>query len=270
MLADAPPRAAGLAMPAEWEPHERTLMAWPARAELWGDLFEQAKRDYAEIARAIAGFEPVLMVAPEGGGAEAGHRCGAGVEVMELPIDDSWMRDNGPIFVTGDDGERAGVDFRFNGWGEKFAPYDHDDALPRALLERLGIERWEAPLVLEGGSIAVDGEGTLITTEQCLLHPSRNPELQRAEIERLLADYLGIDTVIWLAHGLAEDHDTDGHVDNVAAFVRPGTVLLQTVADPGSPDHDLMEENRARLAGACDARGRPIELVEIDLLPTCE
>jgi agmatine deiminase len=270
MLLDAPPRALGLAMPAEWAPHERTLMAWPARAELWNDALERAKSDYAEIASVIAAFEPVLMVAPRGAGAEVRDRCGAGVEVVELPIDDSWMRDNGPIFVVSGDGRRAGIDFRFNGWGGKFRPYDSDDALTRALLERLGIDRVPAPLVLEGGSIAVDGEGTLITTEQCLLHPSRNPELDRAEIEQLLADYLGIQTVIWLPHGLSQDHDTDGHVDNVAAFVRPGKVLVQAVSDPASPDHERMCENRERLAGARDARGRPIEVVEIDELPVTE
>ncbi|MEA2449587.1 MAG: agmatine deiminase, partial [Thermoleophilaceae bacterium] len=218
--------ATALAMPAEWAPHERTLMAWPARAELWGAALERAKDDYAEIASAIAAFEPVLMVAAPGAGAEAEARCDARVEVIELPIDDSWMRDSGPIFVVDADGRRAGVDFRFNGWGGRFTPYDRDDALARTLLERLGIERIAAPLVLEGGSIAVDGEGTLITTEQCLLHPSRNPGLEREEIERLLADYLGVEKFLWLAHGLAEDHDTDGHVDNVAAFVRPGVVML--------------------------------------------
>src|SRR4051794_32249489 len=174
----AAPRAVGLAMPAERDRHERTLMAWPARAGLGGPALEQAKADYAEIASAIAVFEPVLMVAPPGAGDEVRARCDGRVEVAEIPIDDSWIRDSGPIFVTGDGGRRAGVDFMFNGWGRKFEPFDRDDALPRALLERLGIDRIGAPLVLEGGSIAVDGDGTLITTEQCLLHPSRNPSLE--------------------------------------------------------------------------------------------
>src|SRR3954466_9790139 len=173
------PRATGLAMPAEWAEHERTLMCWPARSELWGAGLAEAKRDYAEIARAIAAFEPVLMVAPPGARDEALRMCGHGVEVTEIPIDDSWVRDSGPIFVTGAGGRRAGVDFGFNGWGGKFEPYDRDDALPRAALAELGVGPLEAPPVLEGGSICVDGEGTLITTAQCLLHPSRNPELER-------------------------------------------------------------------------------------------
>jgi agmatine deiminase len=259
------PRAVGLAMPAEWELHERTLMAWPVRVDLWGDGLVQARRDYAEIARAIAAFEPVLMVAPPGSAGEIRRRCGRGVDVVELPIDDSWIRDSGPIFVTGG-GARAGVDFGFNGWGGKFEPCDRDDALPAALLGHLGADRFEAPLILEGGSIAVDGDGTLITTEQCLLHPSRNPTLERDEIEALLRDYLGAEKVIWLPHGLLEDHDTDGHVDNVAAFLAPGRVLLQT-APPGTPNHERLAQNLECLRAATDARGRPIDVVELEELP---
>src|SRR3954452_2543012 len=254
-------------MPAEWVEHERTLMCWPARIELWGQGLPQAKRDYAAVAQAIAAFEPVLMVAPPGARAEVRRMCGRGVDVLELPIDDSWVRDSGPIFVTGAGGRRAGVDFGFNGWGGKFLPCDRDDALPRAVRAELGVDRFEAPLVLEGGSICVDGEGTLITTAQCLLHPSRNPQLGREEIEALLADYLGIEIVIWLPHGLVEDNDTDGHVDNVAAFVEPGRVLLQTVADPRSPNHERLQENLDCLREATDARGRAIEVVELDVLP---
>jgi agmatine deiminase len=260
-------RALGMAMPAESAEHELTLMAWPARLELWGDGLAEAKAEYAAVARAIAAFEPVLMVAPEGTAPEVRDECGSGVEVIELPIDDSWMRDSGPIFVTGPDGRRAGVDFRFNGWGEKFAPYDRDDAMSEPLLAHLGIERLGADLVLEGGSISVDGEGTLIATEQCLLHPSRNPSLSRAEIEERLREHLGIETVIWIPHGLLEDHDTDGHVDNVAQFVAPGVVLAQTVDDPSDPNHEPMAENAERLRAARDARGRELEVIGLGVLP---
>lgn len=263
------PRSTGLSMPAEWSLHERTLMAWPVRADLWGDGLAQARRDYATIANAIADFEPVLMVAPEDAAPDARRRCGRAVDVVELPIDDSWIRDSGPIFVTGSAaGERrAAVDFGFNGWGGKFLPCDRDDALPAALLAHLGVDRFEAPLVLEGGSVTVDGEGTLITTEQCLLNPNRNPSLGREQVEALLGDYLGTEEVIWLPHGLLEDHDTDGHVDNVAAFVEPGRVLLQT-APPGDPNHERLAENARRLRAATDARGRLIDVVELDVLPT--
>jgi agmatine deiminase len=260
-------RSLGLAMPAEWAHHELTLMAWPARLELWGAGLAEAKAEYAAVARAIAAFERVLMVAPAGCVAEVHDACGDGVEAIELPIDDSWMRDSGPIIVTGAGGRRAGVDFRFNGWGEKFAPYDRDDALNRALLPHLGIERLAADLVLEGGSLTVDGEGTLIATEQCLLHPSRNPELTRAEIEERLELYLGIEKVVWIGSGLREDHDTDGHVDNVAQFVAPGVVLAQTVDDPSDPNHERLAENVERLRAAHDARGRSLEVIELGELP---
>ncbi len=250
------PRQSGMAMPAEWAPHELTLMAWPTRLELWGDALGQAKDEYAAAARAIAGFERVLMVAAPGAGAEVRDACGDGVEVLELAIDDSWMRDSGPVIVTAADGGRAGVDFRFNGWGEKFVPFDRDDAMNLALLAHLQIDRIEADLVLEGGSIVVDGEGTLIATEQCLLHPSRNPDLTRAELEALLGDYLGIEKVVWIRSGLVEDYDTDGHVDNVVVFVRPGVVLAQTVDDARDPNHEPLAENVERLRAVTDARGR--------------
>jgi agmatine deiminase len=177
------------------------------------------------------------------------------------------MRDSGPIFVTGPDGRRAGVDFRFNGWGEKFLPFDRDDAMNQALLEHLSIARLECDLVLEGGSISVDGEGTLIATEQCLLHPSRNPSLTREQIEERLGEYLGVQKVIWIGTGLLEDHDTDGHVDNVAQFVAPGVVLAQTVDDPADPNHEPLAANVERLRAATDARGRPLEVIEVGLLP---
>jgi agmatine deiminase len=264
---DAIPDAApGWRMPAEWAPHERCLMAWPTRQELWGDQFEPAKAEYAGVAR----FEPVLMVALPGSGDEARERCGPNVEVVEFPIDDSWMRDAGPIFVLGPDGERAGVDFKFNAWGERFHPYADDDLIPRRLLDRLGIARRPSPMVLEGGSIAVDGEGTLITTEQCLLNPNRNPTMTREDIESELRRSLGVETIVWLPYGVAEDSVTDGHVDGVCAFVRPGVVLLQTVADRSDPNWERSEANRRRLAEARDAAGRRLEAIEMPYLPRVE
>jgi agmatine deiminase len=248
-------------MPAEWAPHERTIMCWPVRDELWREHIAQAESDYTEVANAIAAFEPVLMVAPPSQVETARAACSAAVEVIGIPIDDSWSRDSGPIFVV-EDGRRRGVDFGFNSWGEKFAPYDDDVEFARRVLEQLGAERRDArDLVLEGGSIAVDGEGTLITTEQCLLHPSRNPSLGREEIEARLCDELGVERVIWLGQGLVEDTDTDGHVDNVCAVVEPGRVLLQTVADPANRNY----ENCRRNADILSAAG--IEVVELELLP---
>ncbi|MEE1824063.1 agmatine deiminase family protein [Streptomyces sp. BE20] len=250
-------------MPAEWTEHERCLMAWPTRADLWGDTFEEAKREYADVARAIAGFEPVTMVARPGQGEEARILCGDGVEVVELPIDDSWFRDSGPIFVLGPEGERAGVDFRFNAWGDKHHPYDTDDRIAGVLLERLGVERIDSRMILEGGAVTVDGEGTLITTEQCLLHPNRNPGMSRAEIEEELKARLGVTTVIWLPWGGLLDTETDGHVDGVCAFVAPGKVVVQLPSDPEHPDYARMRENRAVLEAAVDARGRRLEILDL-------
>ncbi|HEU5432184.1 MAG TPA: agmatine deiminase family protein, partial [Thermomicrobiales bacterium] len=242
---DADPEAApAFRMPAEWATHERCLMAWPTRAELWGEQFEPAKAEYAAVARAIARFEPVLMAALPERGAEARERCGPNVDVVDLPLDDSWMRDSGPIFVLGPNGERAGVDFKFNAWGERFHPYADDDLIPQRLLQRLGIARRPSAMVLEGGSIAVDGEGTLITTEQCLLNPNRNPTWTRAEIEGELRRQLGVENIVWLPFGVAEDSVTDGHVDGVCAFIRPGVVLLQSVADRSDPNWERAAANR--------------------------
>lgn len=237
-------------MPPEWARHDRTLMAWPCRRELWGDEIARARAEYAATANAIVAFEPVTMVCADAGDAAAARAAlSAAVEVVELPIDDSWLRDSGPIFVIDDESSRAGVHFGFNAWGGKYSPWSRDAAVGRLLVERVGDPIYAAPFVLEGGSICVDGAGTLITTEQCLLHPNRNPDLDRAAIERGLCDYLGVDRVVWLGRGVVEDRDTDGHVDLVAAFVAAGEVLL-LVPEAGNVNNGAMRENRARLEDA--------------------
>lgn len=235
-------------MPPEWAPHERTLMAWPCRRELWDGEFDAAKAEYAGVANAIAAFEPVTMVcASPADAAEARAALTAAVEIVELPLDDSWLRDCGPIFVTAEDGHRrAAVHFGFNAWGEKFQPYDKDAAVGALLGERFADAVFTAPFVLEGGSIANDGAGGLITTEQCLLHPNRNPTMSREEIEAGLCEHLGAERVIWLGQGLAEDRDTDGHVDLICVPVAPKRVLLQA-GRPGTHDHDTMAANAAKL-----------------------
>jgi len=249
-------------MPAEWAPHERTIMCWPARAEAWGGRFAQAEADYATVANAIAAFEPVLMTVDPRQAAEARRLCGAGVDVVELPLDDSWARDSGPIFVRDEDGGRAGVQFGFNGWGEKYVPYDDDAQFATRVLAQLGVARRDAAhFVLEGGSISVDGAGTLVTTEQCLFEEHRNPRLSREQIEAELREQLGAERVVWLGLGLVEDVDTDGHVDNICAFIAPGRVLLQTVAEEDSPNWSYTRENAERLQAA------GLEVVELPLLP---
>jgi agmatine deiminase len=263
------PAAAGLTMPPEWAPHERTLMAWPCRRELWGGQLGAAKGESAGVANAIAAFEPVTMVARDA--ADAAEACAAldaNVEVVQLAVDDSWLRDSGPIFVVDHVAEpstRVGLHFGFNAWGGKFEGYESDQAIGGLLAQRVGSAVVRAPLVLEGGSIAVDGAGVLLTTEQCLLHPNRNPSLGRDEIEQHLKDYLGVTRVVWLGQGLLEDKDTDGHVDLIAAFVRPGVVLLQRAA-ADNPNHDNMARNReiAVAAGLDVIDFDPLAYAEVD------
>lgn len=253
-------------MPAEWTSHQACLMEWPTvtRKDLWAGRFEEAKRDYATVARTIAAFEPVIMVVHPHQAGEARDHCGRGIEILPVPIDDSWMRDNGPIFVSDGRGGLAIVHFGFNAWGESFSPYNRDAAVPEAIAAHLGMRRYVAPFVLEGGSFFVDGEGTLITTEQCLLNPNRNPELSRREIERGLGDFLGADVVVWLELGHSADRDTDGHIDGVAQFVRPGTVMVHTPGRQSDPDHDRGRDNVRRARATTDARGRPLEVIELD------
>ncbi|MFJ6702283.1 MULTISPECIES: agmatine/peptidylarginine deiminase [unclassified Streptomyces] len=250
-------------MPAEWSAHEACLMAWPVREDLWGSVLDDVKEEYADVARAIAGFEPVTMVAPPGHGADARSRCGEEVAVVELAQDDSWFRDSAPLFVLDGDGNRAGVDFRFNAWGRKHRPYDSDDRVSALLLAHLGVERIASDMILEGGAITVDGEGTLITTEQCLLHPNRNPGLGRDEIEAELKSRLGVEKVVWLPYGGLLDTETDGHVDGVCAFAAPGKVVVSLPDDPGHPDYARMRANRAVLEATTDARGRSLEIVDV-------
>ncbi|MFD7915914.1 agmatine/peptidylarginine deiminase [Streptomyces sp. NPDC059752] len=250
-------------MPAEWSQHDGCLMAWPTREELWGSVLTEVKEEYANVARAIAAFEPVTMVAPPGFGEDARTLCGDGVTVIELPLDDSWFRDSAPLFVLDGNGNRAGVDFRFNAWGRKHHPFDADDRISGLLLDHLGVDRIPSGMILEGGAITVDGEGTLITTEQCLLHPNRNPGMTRDQIEAELKARLGVTKVIWLPYGGLLDTETDGHVDGVCAFAAPGTVVISLPSDPDHPDHARMRANRAVLEATTDARGRRLEIIEV-------
>ena len=252
-------------MPAETARHERTLMAWPtvamAAIGLWGDAgLDGARSVYATIAQEIARREPLTMIAAPADAAGAATACGPTVTVEALPVDDSWMRDTGPIVVI-DGAGRTALHFRFNAWGEKWSPWDADAAVGATIATRLGLPVREVPMVLEGGSIAVDGAGTLVTTERCLLNPNRNPQMTKAEIERTLRDCFGVDRVVWLADAIAEDEGTDGHVDNVVAFPAPGRGLLQGCADRGNPNHAIAADNRRRLEAA------GISVAEVPVLP---
>ena len=256
------PRDDGFFLPAEWAPHSRCWMAWPCREELWGEHLDAARDATAEFARTVARFEPVTVIANADDVAEASMRCGSGVGCTPMEIDDSWLRDSGPTFLIDGKGSVAGVDWRFNAWGEAYRPYDKDAAVAQALLQQLEVPRYEAPVVLEGGAIVGDGEGTVITTESVLLDPRRNPSMGRADLEAHLRDYLGAETVIWLGEGL-EDDDTGGHADNLVAFARPGVVLALTSDDPDDGNYEALTDALQRLRKARDAKGRALEVVEI-------
>lgn len=251
----------GFHMPAEWQPHSRCWMAWPCNRTIWRNGLEVAQRNFAAVVRAILEFEPVsLLVRPEHR-AFAHRLCGEQVDYHEYPLDDSWMRDFGPTFVIGEAGALAGIDWQFNGWGKY--PHASDCHIARFILDRLGLPRIEAPLVLEGGAIHVDGEGSVLSTEQCLLHPNRNPQLAREAIEHQVLQHLGAERMIWLGQGIADD-DTDGHIDELACFVAPGVVLALTSGDRDDVDYAPLQENLARLREARDARGRRLELVAVE------
>ncbi len=261
---DATPLEAGFRMPAEWERHAGWWMAWPERPDLWGESVPETQRAYARVARAIAAFEPVTMIASPGGVSEAAKLCGPFVDTLALPIDDAWLRDTGPAFLVRDDGARAASAWHFNGWGGSFPRFEQDAELAKRLCEHLGLPLRHADLRLEGGAVSVDGEGTILTTESCVLHPNRNPGMTRLEAERELCHALGASKVIWLPGELSDGDCTDGHIDGLACFARPGLVLLETLTDPASERSKILRENRRALQGATDARGRELEIIEME------
>ncbi len=253
------PRADGYRMPGEFEPHAQTWMLWPQRPDNWRLGAGPAQRAWVEAASAIAQFEPVIVGANSEQLANARALLPPAVRVVELASDDAWMRDCGPTFVVDDNGRVRLVDWLFNAWGGEFdglySSWDADQLVPQRVAEITGVERYAAPLVLEGGSVHVDGQGTVITTEECLLSPGRNPQLDRAAIERHLRDYLNVEKVVWLARGIDPD-ETNGHVDDVACFVAPGEVLAGVTDDRSDWRYDLLQDNLARLRQVTDARGR--------------
>lgn len=242
---------AGARVPAETERHELTLIAWPTearRAVLWGDQLSAARDLHAHIARTVAVFEPVLLIADPDEAAGAARQVGGEVEVLAAPIDDSWIRDSGPVIAKAPDGTRHALCFRFTGWGGSFTPFDRDAAIAARIAAHLGIPAYDVPLAAEGGALAVDGDGTVVTTQRCLLNPNRNPNRSRDEIDEVLRRALGGEQIVWLADGIAEDEGTDGHVDNVVAFVGPGRCLLQNCAEPDNPNFEIAFDNLESLS----------------------
>lgn len=261
MTSKLTPKQAGFHMPAEWAPHLRTWMMWPSRAEVWQDMAE-TRRNYAAVAHAIAEFEPVSMLVRSADRAEAANILGADIDLIDAPINDSWARDAGPCFLVDGRRNRAGVSFRFNAWGGKYAPYDGDDAASDVMIEAAGVRPFASSLVAEGGGVSVDGEGTILTTESCFPNANRNPEWSRQQIEDELKAMLGGDTVIWLP-GNVEETETDGHVDGVAVFAAPGVVLIEAEGPSDCAWHAINAANIAAFDGQTDAKGRAPKLVHV-------
>lgn len=270
--------AAGFSMPPEWSPQEAVWLSWPVNdPRHWAG----AKRDlmhakFAEIAAAISRFEPVRINAPAADHAEIAAACNRAkavperVELFDHPHNDVWCRDHGPIFVKhATTGEVAVTDWEFNAWGGKFPPWDSDNAIPSRIAEALGFRSFKGGMILEGGAIEINGAGQLLTTEAVLLNPNRNPHLSREEIEQNLRDGLGVKEIFWLKQGIEGD-DTDGHIDDLARFVDPQTVLACVDRDSSSPNHAILNDNLAALRSFLGPNGRPFEVLEIPLPEACE
>ncbi|NWO55042.1 agmatine deiminase [Chromohalobacter israelensis] len=256
------PKADGFRLPGEFEPKAGCWLGWPERPDVWRNGGKPAQRVWVEIASAIAESEPVTVCASAAQFANARRLLPPSVRVVEMTCNDSWFRDSGPAFVVNDaTGEVRGVDLEFNAYGGLdgglYFPWDQDDLIARKVLEIEGLDRYRAPFIAEMGGIQSDGQGTLLTTEQCLLNRNRNGHLGKQAVTRHLEDYLGAERVIWLPRGCKFD-ETDGHIDDLACFVRPGEVLLQWTDDRDDPHWEICQEAYDVLKGTRDARGREL------------
>jgi agmatine deiminase len=267
------PAALGYRMPAEWAPHRGTWLSWPHRESSWPDRFAPVPHVFVEIVRHLAPHEEVHINVPPQLIPEVDRllkplalRAGR-VTLHENPTNDAWCRDHGPCFVQRQvDGRReeAIVDWDYNAWGGKYPPFDRDDVIPTRIGEHFGIQVFHPGLVMEGGSLDVNGEGTLLTTESCLLNPNRNPDRSREEIEQALKDYLGVTNVLWLGDGIEGD-DTDGHVDDLTRFTDPRTVVTVVEEDPLDKNHEPLKENLGRLREMRDQDGQPFRIVTLPM-----
>jgi agmatine deiminase len=265
------PRGSGFRMPGEWERHRAVWTAWPAAADLWRDDLRAAQSEFTAMCRAIQSdngspaAEPELLeilVADETAEREAAEAlAGLSVRFHRIPYGDIWLRDTAPVFVSADSGEVAAVCFRFNGWGEKYL-FPEDLALARAVRQATGLHSFDVPMIFEGGALEVDGQGTAITTAQCMLNPNRNPSMSREEIESHLREALAVDKLLWLGDGLRGDH-TDGHVDTLVRFCEPGRVLCMEARDDDDPNAHALETILDDLDSMRDALGRSLDVVTL-------
>ncbi len=260
------PSQDGYRMPAEFEPHRGCWMLWPERGDTWRMGAKPAQAAFAGVAEAISAFEPVTVGASRRQWENARAVLPEGVRVVEISADDAWMRDVGPTFVINDQGALSGIDWQFNAWGGLngglYFPWSQDKLVAGKVLEIEGADRYRAPLVMEGGSFHVDGQGTLITTRECLLNRNRNPQMSQEAIETRLKAYLNLQKVIWLDKGVFLD-ETDGHVDNLCCYIKPGEVLLTWTDDPDDPQYEISRQAVEVLSSERDARGRTLTVHKI-------
>lgn len=248
--------------PAEFAPHERTWMIWPHRKDLYGQRLPAMQREYLSIVAAIAQFEPVTVVAHPDHAETARLALGNLAEVIAIPVDDFWTRDCGPSFLIDQRGNLGGVNWKFNAWGGKHAPWDEDNRLAQRILGREKASVQNSWLTCEGGSLALDGEGTLIVTETSILNPNRNPGVNKALAEGELKSMLGVEKVVWLP-GDPMDKETDGHIDGMCAYVRPGVVLFETNPDFSDPHARILQQNLECLRAQTDAKGREFTVLPL-------
>ncbi|MDI9246438.1 agmatine deiminase family protein [Marinobacter sp. CHS3-4] len=250
-------------MPDESDPHLRTWMAFGASQKIWGKrLLSEAQRNLATIALSIAKYEPVSMLVRQADLPLAQRLMGDRVELISCRLDDLWMRDTGPVFVVTENGDKAAIDFNFNGWGQK-QNFDYDADVASFVARRAGVRRIGTDLVLEGGGIEVDGHGTAIITESCMLNENRNPGLSKSEFEQELKQLLGLEKIIWLP-GIKGKDITDGHTDFYARFARPGVVVAAYDPDPRSFDHAVTKRHLDILRTASDAKGQKLEVIVLE------
>jgi agmatine deiminase len=263
------PAELGFYMPPEWRPHAGTWLTWPKDPETWPGRVERVEEIYLEIISALCPHEVVnVLVNDVETELAVRRRCsfpGAeNVQFHHIRTVDSWIRDYGPNFLVSDDGAGAFNHWIFNAWGDKYEALLQDNDVPQLLEPILRLPRFTPGIVLEGGAIDVDGNGCVLTTEQCLLNPNRNPQLSRTEIETYLMNYLGVKKVLWLGEGIVGD-DTDGHIDDIARFVSPGVIVCALEDDPRDANYELLQDNFARLKHMTDANDRPFEIVTLPM-----
>jgi len=263
------PASLGFRMPAEWHPHSSTWLTWPKDPETWPGRVTQVEEIYLQMLAALTPHETVdLLVDTEEVEHEVRRRCefpsAANIRFHHIETVDSWIRDYGPNFVVGPKGEGAFNDWIFNAWGNKYEELKKDDTVPRRLEPVLGLPRFSPGIVMEGGSIEVNGAGCVLTTEQCLLNQNRNPQLNREEIEQYLKDYLGVAKVLWLGEGIVGD-DTDGHIDDIARFVAPNVIVYALEDDPADANYEILQDNLARLKSMAGVDGNPLEIVTLPM-----